>query len=93
MPIEEILDQTAENTVKCLNKEGVNYQRKGTIVNRYYVCQCRLALSNTSTEVKIPLCKILKGQHSFYYRGVATWNRLSHEIKTAPLLATFKMKL
>ena len=31
----EILNQTAENTSKFLNKERINYQNKETMVNRY----------------------------------------------------------
>ena len=46
-----------------------------------------------STDLKIPLCKTSKGQRSFSYRGVAVWNQLRQEIKTAPSLATFKTKL
>ena len=54
---------------------------------------CNRTLCNTSTDLRIPLCKTSKGQHSFSYRGVAVWNQLSHEIKVASSLATFKTKL
>ena len=42
---------------------------------------CYRNLRNTSTDLKIPLCKTSKGQ-----------NQLSHEIKAAPSISTFKMK-
>ena len=54
---------------------------------------CNRNLRNTSTDLKIPLCKTPKGQHSFSYRGVAIWNPLSHDMEAAPSLATFTMKL
>ena len=54
---------------------------------------CCRTLRNTSTNLKIPLCKTSNGQRSFSYRGVAVWNQLRQEIKTVPSLATFKTKL
>ena len=47
-------------------------------------------LRNTSTDLRIPLCKTSNGQRSFSYRGVTVWNKLSLEIKTAPSLAALK---
>ena len=54
---------------------------------------CNRTLRNTSTDLRIPLCKTSNGQRSFSYRGVTVWNQLSLEIKTAPSLAAFKTKL
>ena len=54
---------------------------------------CNRTLRNTSTDLRIPFCKTSNGQRSFSYRGVAVWNQLSLEIKTAPLLIAFKTKL
>ena len=54
---------------------------------------CNRISRNISTDLKIPLCKTSHGQRSFSYRGVTIWNQLSHEIETAPPLATFRMKL
>ena len=54
---------------------------------------CNRTLRNTSTDLKIPLCKTSNGQRSISYRGVTVWNQLSLEIKTAPSLAAFKTKL
>ena len=54
---------------------------------------CNQTLRNTSTDLRIPLCKTSNGQRSFSYRGVTVWNQLSLEIKTAPSLAAFKTKL
>ena len=47
---------------------------------------CNRTLRNTSTDLRIPLCKTSNGQRSFSYRGVTVWNQLSLEIKTAPSL-------
>lgn len=54
---------------------------------------CNRTLRNTSTDLRIPLCKTSNGQRSFSYRGVTVWNQLSLEIKTAPSLAAFKTRL
>ena len=54
---------------------------------------CNRTLRNTSTDLRIPLCKTSNGQRSFSYRGVTVWNQLSLEQKTAPSLAAFKTKL
>ena len=54
---------------------------------------CNHTLRNTSTDLRIPLCKTSNGQRSFSYRGVTVWNPLTLEIKTAPSLAAFKTKL
>ena len=53
----------------------------------------RTTLRNTSTDLRIPLCKTSNGQRSFSYRRVASWNQLKYEIKTAPSLAAFQARL
>ena len=45
---------------------------------------CNRTLCNTSTDLRILLCKTSNGQQSFSYQGVTVWNQLSPEIKTAP---------
>ena len=54
---------------------------------------CNRTLRNTSTDLRIPLCKTSNGQRSFSYRGVTVWNQLSLKIKTSLSLAAFKTKL
>ena len=49
------------------------------------------SLRNTDTDLRLPRFAISYGQRSFLYRSVNVWNKLSTEIKNAPLLATFKI--
>ena len=51
---------------------------------------CNRTLRNSSTDLRIPLCKPEMGSGAF--RGVTVWNQLSHEVKTVPSLAGFKTK-
>ena len=49
------------------------------------------SLRNADTDLRIPRFATSYGQHSFSYRGVNVWNKLSTEMKNASSLSTFKM--
>ena len=91
LTIKEIIDFEAASIVyKSLNGLAPPYMHS---MFHKLSDSCNRNLRNTSTDLGIPLCKTSNGQRSFSYRGVTVWNLLSYEIKTAPSLATFKMRL
>ena len=47
------------------------------------------SLRNTDMDLRIPRFATSYGQHSFSYRDVNLWNKLSNEIKNASSLTTF----
>ena len=50
-------------------------------------------LRNSEYDLRIPLVKTRNGQKSFSYRGVNVWNSLEPEVKQAPSLFAFKLRL
>ena len=50
-------------------------------------------LRNSEFDLRIPLFKTRNGQKSFSYRGVNVWNSLEPEVKQAPSLFAFKLRL
>ena len=50
-------------------------------------------LRNSEYDLHIPLFKTSNGQKSFSYRGVNVWNSLEPEVKQAPSLFAFKLRL
>ena len=91
LTIKEMIDfETASIVYKSLNGLAPPYMQS---MFHKLSDSCNRNLRNTSTDLRIPLCKTSNGQRSFSYRGVTVWNLLSYEIKTAPSLATFKMRL
>ena len=50
-------------------------------------------LRRTATDLRLPKKMSSKGQKSFSYRGVATWNSLTVESNRASNLANFKSSI
>ena len=50
-------------------------------------------LTNSKTDLAIPMLRTGNGQKSFAYRGASLWNSLDFETKMAPSITAFKSKL
>ena len=50
-------------------------------------------LRNTKCKLTISKMRTAYGQESIAFRGASVWNRLDSEMKSAPSIQSFKMKL
>ena len=88
--VKEMIDlETASMVYKALHRLAPPYVKS---MFHKLSESCNQTLRNTSTDLRIPLCKTSKRQRSFSYRGISVWNQLSLEFKTAPSLAAFITK-
>ena len=89
--IKELIEsETAKVVYKALHNEAHDYL-KGPF-HGLSDTQSRV-LSNSNTDLRIPLFKTSSGQKSFEARGARIWNNLSNEAKQATTFLAFEHKL
>ena len=89
--IEKLINlETCTMVYKSLNE--LASENLGNIFHKMSDVHTRV-LRDTKCNLAVPKMRTAYGQKSFAFRGAKAWNKLDSEVKLAPSIQSFKLKL